>query len=140
MSAILAIGIAKTLLQHDGFTPCPEHLQDEDWGQSGQEPWAVQIKDESGQDQKAENVNGIADPRIEPVSDERGSLRRDGEGVAKLNARDDQQDCAGDKESKAKNMNRAPDWGNLSEKKSGDRHHGDDGNEASAWFHSATAW
>jgi len=140
MSAILAIGIAKALFQHNGFTPGPEHLQYEDWEQSGQEPGAVQIKDEAGQDQKAEDVDGIADPRIETVSNKGRSLRREGEGVAKLNARDDQQDCTGDNKSKAKNVNRAPDSGNLSDKKGDDRHHGNDGNEPSAGFHSATAW
>jgi len=68
MSAILAIRIAKTLFQYNGFTPGPEHLQYEEWEQSSQEPGAVQIEDEAGKDKKTENVDGIADPRIKTVS------------------------------------------------------------------------
>ena len=133
--AVLAVGISKTLFEDLRFTPSPEGLQQKDREQQQEKGRAIQIEDQSCQRESRENIDGIADLRIQAMGNERAGLRSDGEGIPKLNARKGEKEQTGSQQEQANNVHRAPGSGRSTPKKGSNREERNHGNEQGARFH-----
>jgi hypothetical protein len=73
----LAVGVAEVGLQDLGFAAGADDLQGDYWKKDQEKAGMVQVEDEAGDEEEAEDVDGVANAGIESVGDQGGGSRRD---------------------------------------------------------------
>jgi hypothetical protein len=105
---VLAVLVAEAFFEDASFGARAEELQRENDEEKQKEIGIPEKQEQADQEEGRENVDGVADAGVDPVSDELPGLWRKGEGVAELDARDGQRDQRGDHEEEAGDALRVP--------------------------------
>jgi hypothetical protein len=105
---VLAVLVAKVFFENASFGARAEELQRKNDEEKQKEIGIPEKEEQADQEERGENVNGVADARVDPVRDQLPGLRRKGEGVAELDAGHRQRDQRGDHEEEAGDAMRVP--------------------------------
>ncbi len=133
--AIASIFVAETRFEDPSFGTGAGDLENEDGHEKKEKKRTLEEEKEPRGNECAKKIDGIANARIEAAGDELSGLGRHEKGIAKLDARDGQEDDRGNQERQSCDAKRCPRRMGEFVDEEGDPHKRQDRDHERAAFH-----